>query len=256
MRFAFVLSFLTCCFAQGSPTSCIGSYKVALNESEPLYMRDSANRRDSGISVEFLDELVKRTGCKFSSTPLNRSRLLIELKAHRVDLVVMTVKNPTFDQVAKSIKIESVPREMLISSTLKNKIKSIEEAMNDPSIRFLVLPAVTIYFTPEETEKLQREQRFVTAPSIQNTFQVLKRTKNSAVIQTDFVNQYFQNTLDMKSDFTRIADQSKNYDIVIYYRSIIRPEDLTSITQAVNEIVADGTWKKIKDKYASVSALR
>ncbi|QLY26668.1 transporter substrate-binding domain-containing protein [Bdellovibrio sp. KM01] len=214
-------------------------------------MRDSANRRDTGVSVEFLDELVKRTHCKFTSSPLNRSRLLIELKAHRVDLVVMTVKNPTFDRAAKSIKIESIPREMLISSSLKNKIKSIEGAINDPSIRFLVLPAVTIYFTPEETEKLQREQRFVTAPTIQNTFQLLKRTKNLAVIHTDFVNQYFQNTLDMKSDFIRIADQSKNYDIVIYYRSSIRSEDLAAITQAVNEVVADGTWKKIKDKYAN-----
>jgi polar amino acid transport system substrate-binding protein len=238
-------------FAQAAPLPCLGIYKVALNESEPLYFRDWQAQRYVGASLDVVEQLAKRTSCQFNTVAMNRSRLVNEMKSYRMDLVVVTVRNETFDGIAKFVPLESVHREAVISADKGFRYKSFQDLLNDREIHFVILPAVTIFFTKEEVAKLYREGRFTTATSLQNSYELLKRTKNMAIVQTDWVNQYFQKTMDMQSKFIRIKDDAKTFEIGIYNRSNISAADMKSITKALDDMVVDGTWKKIKDRYAN-----
>lgn len=58
---------------QAKTTPCQGSYRVAVNESEPLYFQDGGSKRYTGVSFDTMEELAKRTTCKFTAVPLNRT---------------------------------------------------------------------------------------------------------------------------------------------------------------------------------------
>ncbi|MBO9665263.1 MAG: hypothetical protein J7501_00425 [Bdellovibrio sp.] len=48
-----------------------------------------------------------------------------------------------------------------------------------------------------------------------------------------------------------IAEAAKNFEVGIYNRSNMSAADVKSISKALQEMVEDGTWKKIKDRYAN-----
>jgi ABC-type amino acid transport substrate-binding protein len=232
---------------------CIGTYRVAVNESEPLYFRDGNAQRYIGASQDIIDELTTRTNCKFNAVLLNRSRLISDLKSFRIDLIIVTVRNPVFDSLASFMSIETVQRVALLATEHETKHKTVADLINDSQIHFVVLPAVNIFFTSEEVERLSKARRFITAPTIQNTYAVLKRTPNAVTVQADWVHNYFINTLGLSSKkYKMITDTPKAFEIGIYYRSNIgNKADLQAISQALQDLIADGTWTKIKSKYAN-----
>lgn len=231
-----------------SPT-CMGSYKVALNESEPLYFQPENSRELVGVSLDIVNELRTRTDCKFSTIPMNRSRLLSEMKSYRVDLVVVTIKNPVFDEIANFIPIQKVQRQALTSRKLAIEHKSFQDMIDDPKVSFIVLPAAAFFFTAEEALKLAKAQRLITAPSLQSGYQTLKKTPHAAIVQNDWVHKYFEKTQRLET-YERIPDTNTLFDIGIYYRNKERAEDIKAITQALKDMVEDGTWQKITDTYA------
>jgi hypothetical protein len=228
---------------------CIGSYKVALNESEPLYFQPENSREFMGVSYDTVNELRARTTCKFSTIPMNRSRLLSEMKSYRVDLVVVTIKNPVFDEIANFIPIQQVQRQAFTSKKIAHEHKTFQELIDDPKVSFIVLPAAAFFFTAEESQKLTKAQRFITAPSLQSCYQTLKKIPHAAVVQNEWVHRYFEKTQAI-TGYERIPDTGKSFDIGIYYRNKEKAEDIKTITQALNEMVKDGTWQKITDTYA------
>ncbi len=232
---------------------CLGSYKVAVNESEPLYFRDPKAKKYIGVSQDLIDELSLRTTCKFTTLPLNRTRLISEMKSFRVDFIIVTVKNPVFDSIAKFISMETVSRAAFLSTESKGKHQTFSDLLKDTHLRFVVLPALSIFFTKEELERLTKERRFITAPSIQSAYDIIARTPNTVVVQADWIHRYFISSRNLSPQkYTLLVDPPKDFEIGIYYRgNISNPNDITAISQALRDFVADGTWKKIKDKYAN-----
>ncbi|WP_413587083.1 transporter substrate-binding domain-containing protein [Bdellovibrio sp. HCB274] len=220
-----------------------------MNESEPLYFQAPHSRNFTGVSYDTVNELRSRTSCKFAPIPMNRSRLLSELKSYRIDLVVVTIKNPVFDEVANFIPIQKVERQALTSEKIAAEHKTFQTLIDDPKVSFIVLPAAAYFFTAEETKKLSQAQRFITAPSLQASYRSLKKWPQAAVVQNEWVHKYFEKVQALKG-FERITDKDKTFEIGIYYRNKSRAEDIQAITQALNEMVKDGTWQRITDTYA------
>ncbi|WP_413585270.1 transporter substrate-binding domain-containing protein [Bdellovibrio sp. HCB274] len=254
MKFGFVLTFIFILAGavQAASLPCVGTYKVAVNESEPLYFRDGNAQRFIGASQDVLNELAVRTGCRFSVASLNRTRLISELKSFRIDLIVVTIKNPVFDELAGFIPMESIQREALVTVESGSKYKTVADLIKDPQIHFLILPALSVFFTKEESVKLRKEGRFITATSIQNSYEILRRTTQTAVVQGDWVNSYYINTMNLTGNYLRVLDPSKAFEVGIYYRSNIdNQKDLNAIKQALGNMVSDGTWKKITERYGN-----
>ncbi|WP_413292569.1 substrate-binding periplasmic protein [Bdellovibrio sp. HCB185ZH] len=228
---------------------CQGSYRVAVNESEPLYFQEENSKKFTGVSFDTVEELAKRTTCKFTAVPLNRSRLLSEIKSYRIDLVVVTIKNPVFDEYAQFIPIQKVQREALLIN--KENHKTFRDVLNDPKIHFIILPAAAYFFTTAEVETLTKADRFKTAPSLQAAYQLLNRTPHAAVVQNEFVHEYFKKTVPLSQNYTRIPDTESSFEIGIYNRTKDRSKDLEAISQAIQEMVKDGTWERITKSYTN-----
>ncbi|QDK46864.1 hypothetical protein DOM22_17720 [Bdellovibrio sp. ZAP7] len=228
---------------------CQGSYRVAVNESEPLYFQEGSSKRYTGVSFDTVEELAKRTTCKFTAVPLNRSRLLSEIKSYRIDLVVVTIKNPIFDEYAQFIPIQKIHREALLIN--KDKHKSFREVLTDTKIRFIILPAAAYFFTPDEVQMLTKAERFKTAPSLQAAYQMLTRTPRAAIVQNAFVHEYFKKTVPLSSEYTRVPDSESSFEIGIYHRTKDRVRDMDAISEAISDMVKDGTWERITNTYAN-----
>ncbi|UYL08727.1 transporter substrate-binding domain-containing protein [Bdellovibrio sp. SKB1291214] len=247
--FLFIFAGIDKTLAVTPPATCMGSYKVAVNESEPLYFQPENSRDFVGVSLDTVNELRARTTCKFATIPINRSRLRSELRSYRVDLVVVTVQNPVFDEIANFVPIQKVQRQAFTSKAIANEHKTFQEMIDDPKVSFIVLPAAAFFFTSEEIKKLRKAERFITAPSLQSCYQTLKKTPHGAVVQNDWVHKYFEKTQSLVG-YETIPDTKNFFDIGIYYRDKERVEDIQVITQALNDMVKDGTWQKITDNYA------
>ena len=163
---------------------------------------------------------------------------------------MVTIKNPVFDEIANFIPIQPVQRQALISKKMAQTHKTFKELLDDPQVNFMILPAAAFFFSGDEIQKLTKAGRFITAPSLQSCYQTLKRNPNAAVVQNDWVHSYFEKTQSI-TEHMRITDSAPtSFEIGIYYRKKENPEDIKAITQALKDIVKDGTWQKITDSYA------
>jgi len=232
--------------------ACTDIYRVAVNESEPLYFRSDRTDSFSGLTQDVLRELEIRTGCKFEPVVFNRSKVYAEMQAFRVDLVLVTIRNPIYDKVAEFLPIATTMREVLISRSQLRAHKSFTSVINDPKIRFIVLPGVSFLFLATESHQLEKEGRFLTTTSLQSAYDLLARSNIYAAVQPEFVHNYFISKKKLGDEFVRIPDPLSTFEIGAYYVSK-KDHPMKSIFQvktAFKKMTADGTWKKLIDKYS------
>lgn len=248
-----VLVSLSLSVSTASAEKCGANFKVAVNESEPMYYELGRTQKYAGISKDLLDELRDRTGCEFTPVVMNRSYLMKELAAFRVDLVAISVQNEKFDKLAKFLPIRSERRQFLTSKKTAGTAKTYHDLLNNPKTRFVGLPASTgAFFSAEETLRLEKEKRFLTAPNWRDAYQVLARTDGAVVVQIPFIQSYFRNKMDLNKDYVLLVDTDSIWPVGIYYVPKKAQEaEIKLVTKALKEIEADGTWSKILDKYSS-----
>jgi polar amino acid transport system substrate-binding protein len=256
---AWALIFMTGNLAQAEPKSvdtlptkppCVLSFRTAVNESEPLYFRDSKTRKFTGYTFDILQELSRRTGCAFDAVVTNRSRAYQDLLASRTEIVGVTIKNSTFDKAGKFMALSSVKREILISSPFAKGRTSFSELLNDPKVRFVVMPGASFFFEATESEKLEKESRFVTTTSLDAAYDLISKKPNFAIMQNDFVHGYFQKKLGLNKNYVRVRDEKSNFQMGFYYNpQRVQKPQVQLIEQAMSEMHADGTLEKLTSRY-------
>lgn len=233
--------------------TCNVTLRTALNESEPLYFRVGDTKKYVGISSDVVAELRDRTDCGFDTIVVNRSKLYQEMSATRIDFALVTIRNDRFDKIAKFFPIAFTSRELAATRALIKTHPNVESFIKDSKIKFIILPGASYFFKKAESEKLEKESRYVTTTSLQEAYELLKRTPNAAVIQNDFVNDYFFKKKNMK-DFDRVPDKGEPFAIGAYYISRRGAEKAaSSIEKALADMGTDGTWRKIVKRYTEAS---
>lgn len=238
-------------FTEQSPAAvavpkCATTYRTAVNESEPLYYRDEAHNKFIGITADVIDELAKRTGCKFEVQPINRSKLYQDMASFRVDLALVTIRNERYDKVAKFLPIAKLQREVAGPKELLHVHSSIQDFINNIRVKFIILPGAPFFFTPAENERIEKEGRFLTTTSLQEAYALLARSKNSLIVQTTFIQDYFFSKLKLDRTFARISDPKTVFEIGAYY--IVKKgnqQNLPVIEKTLKDIANDGTWERI-----------
>ena len=116
------------------------------------------------------------------------------MAATRIDLALVTIRNDRFDKIAKFFPIAPSTREVAAHRTTLKTHANVRSFIKDTKIKFIILPGASYFFTKDESEKLEKERRFITTTSLQEAYGLLARTTNTAVMQNDFVNEYFFKT--------------------------------------------------------------
>lgn len=153
--------------------ACDRIFRIGVNESEPLYYKNEKFVY-TGFVYDLVREMAARTGCRFVPEQMNRSRVYLDLRTSRIDMVVVTIKNRLFDEIALFIPLYRFRREALVPAG-KGRYSDFNQLLMDPDLRFAILPRAAFLFTPEEEQRLTKEKRLVTTPSLQKVLDEIRR---------------------------------------------------------------------------------
>jgi polar amino acid transport system substrate-binding protein len=93
--------------------SCPPVTRVGLSDLGYTAFRDGG--RISGISVDVVNEIARRTGCKFEFVWFPRQRLFVELEAGRIDMTMAALRTPERDAYASFLPYAYLQYDLILS---------------------------------------------------------------------------------------------------------------------------------------------
>ncbi|NGZ85048.1 substrate-binding periplasmic protein [Duganella aceris] len=97
-------------------TECPPVTRVGLSDLGYSSFRE-ANGKIGGISVDVVNEIARRTGCKFEFLWFPRQRLFVELEAGRIDMTMAALRTPERDVYARYLPYAYLQYDLVLSNT-------------------------------------------------------------------------------------------------------------------------------------------
>jgi polar amino acid transport system substrate-binding protein len=95
-------------------TVCPAVTRVGLSDLGYTAFRDGA--RIGGISVDIVNEIARRTGCKFEFLWYPRQRLFVELEAGHIDMTMASLRTPERDTYARHLPYAYLQYDLVLSA--------------------------------------------------------------------------------------------------------------------------------------------
>ena len=93
---------------------CPAVTRVGLSDLGYTAFRDSAGKI-GGISVDMVNEIARRTGCKFEFVWYPRQRLFVELEAGRIDMTMASLRTPERDAYARHLPYAYLQYDLILA---------------------------------------------------------------------------------------------------------------------------------------------
>jgi polar amino acid transport system substrate-binding protein len=108
-----------------------GPYTVAFYEHGALY-RERADGQWTGIDKDVVDELARRTGCRFEYLRESRVRIWTMLAGGQLDMSVSGIDTPERRQHSRFVPYLALRNYVLLGRDVDASIKSFEDFLADP----------------------------------------------------------------------------------------------------------------------------
>ncbi|WP_413580629.1 substrate-binding periplasmic protein [Bdellovibrio sp. HCB288] len=227
---------------------CSRNFDVGVADYPPVFMREKGRR--VGIGVDIGKELFRRTGCNFAVVEFTRPVAITRMRQGRMDLFLLVGSEYEFNEMATFVKITEAERSLTYLTSLKKSFPSVESLLADKKMRVGVMIGSHSTWTPEELATLNAEGRAVGAPNPEGLFKMLKAGRVQAVLFPTATTLYYLNKLKMTSIVTRLPDPVHSSSVgYVYSNRRLAPKEIEMITKHMEAMRADGTLKKIFDKY-------
>lgn len=137
IRLIAVLGVLACTSAWAQDRVC-GPYRVAMYEYGSLaFIRgDSAIE---GIDADILDEVARRTGCKFDRFIDSRIRIWTSLANGTLDMTVSAIRTDEREQFAQFVIYLKGRNRLLVRSDLPHAVHALKDFSDQPKLRLAVV---------------------------------------------------------------------------------------------------------------------
>ena len=166
----------------GTTVQACGPYRVGFYEYALLYYRDAGGLYQ-GIDKDVVDELARRTGCRFEAVTESRVRIWALLEQGQLDMTVSAIPTPEREQ-----RFDMLPyaesRQLTVFHPGVPQVPATPAAFAaEPALRLLVVrgfrfvPALEAWVT-----RLRAEQRVVEAPDQASAIRALKAGRADALL--------------------------------------------------------------------------
>jgi polar amino acid transport system substrate-binding protein len=228
-----------------------GRYRVAFYEYAALHYR-GAQGQFQGIDDEVIDELARRTGCRFDAVTESRVRIWALMDQGQLDLATSAMPTPERER-----SFEMLPylqsRQFTVFHPSVERVPATPAAFNaDARLRLLVVRGFRFVPTLEAwVEQLRADKRVVEAPDQPSALRALKAGRAEAMLIGG-------NTLALtrRSDpeFERFATASYAPDehsvgALALSRQRISAADRQLIRQALADMQQDGSLAAIQRRH-------
>lgn len=139
MHVPLLLTLALCLFPRvGLSEPVCGPYTLAFFELGAHYYRNATGEH-AGIDKDVVDELSRRSGCKFSTVLESRVRIWDQLAKHKLDLSVSGIATPERQQFAESLPYFQTRNYALLRRELAASLTTPEAFLADPLRRVAVV---------------------------------------------------------------------------------------------------------------------
>ena len=242
--------------AHAGPIAC-GDRPIRLAFYEYGYFYFVDKQGPTGIDKDIVDELTRRSGCKFETQVLARARIWAELANGGLDMSVSGIQTPERDQFAWFARYLSMKNYAVLGATVPQGTDSAENFIRKTQLQF---GAVRAFKHGSEQDKwldeLRAANRVQDSANVETLFKKLKEGRIDALFSQPAV--YGKNLADLGlQQSTRIQDWTPGEKGVphglILAKSRFNAAQANAWQALVSSMRADGTLKRIYAKYLSAA---
>lgn len=218
---------------------------------------ENAKKQAQGIDKDIVDELAKRSGCKFDTQVMVRARIWADLATGEVDMSVSGIQNPERERFAWFAHYLSMKNYAILQKAVAAKVHSAEQFLAQPQLAFGVVRA---FKHGEEQDNLLKQlrqaNRVEESPDVESIFKKLKENRVDAMFSQPAV--YRKKLLDLNLESNvQIQDWTPREKGVphglILAKSRFSEKDATQWRALIETMRKDGSLKRIFERYLPAS---
>ena len=227
-----------------------GTYQLAFYELGALYYKTSQGDY-TGIDKEVVDELSKRTGCKFQTVLESRVRIWSQLSNHALDMTVSGVPTPEREKFARFIPYFSTRNFILLASYIPARNRTMAGFLEDPQLRVAVVKSFKHGATYDSwLNKLREQNRVEEAADFDSVVRLFVARRVDAFLALPTSLEPLRNK-ELANSFI-VQDWAPNDEIkhaLVLSRSRVPPAVGDLLQREIRAMQADGTLEKIFGHY-------
>lgn len=231
----------------GAVAAACGPYEVTLYEYGSLYYRN-AQGRHVGIDPEVLEEISRRSGCRFSTRLDSRVRTWAALADGRLDMTVSALPTPERARYVHFIGYFVTRNHLLLKESLARRVGSLADFEADPRLRLGVVrgfkhgPLLDAWI-----ERLRAQGRVSESPDAEVLARVFAAGRVDAFLSHPLTwgPLLRRNRLEGTVRMLDVAPSDQAVGSLALSRSRVREEDVARVRDAVAAMRADGSLEAI-----------
>ena len=210
-----------------------------------------------GIDKDLVDELAKRSGCKFDTQVMARARIWADLADGALDMSVSGIQNPERDRFAWFAHYLSMKNYAVLRAEVSGNITSAQDFLKQPKLLFGAVRAFKHGTSQDKwLDELRTANRVQDSANVDALFKKLKEGRIDAVYSQPAV--YGKNLADFGMEREVVVQDWTPGEKgvphgVILAKSRFSEADAKAWQALVGSLRADGTLKRIYARYLSAA---
>ena len=253
LLFALVIAAVTPAGAAGVTAlpDCTRPLSLALHDRGLLYSKQSGE----GIDKDFADELVRRSGCKFSVTVMPRGRIWQLIESGALDFSLSGITNEARDRFAGFAWYFSNKYYLLVRNDAG--LRRLADFEDKPALRLGAMRSFRYSATANQlVDRLDAEHRVSYSTDLDPLYQILLNNRVQALIIEPFdYPAVHSGSLREKTTIIEFEDPAVLHGLIMSKKSLSASQQ-QAWRQLVDAMRADGTVQRIFEKYFSPELAR
>ncbi len=231
-----------------APLNC-GSPPIRLAFYEYGFFYD----KGKGIDKDIVDELIRRSGCRFDTQVMTRARIWAELAEGNLDMSVSGIQNAERDRFAWFAPYLSMKNHVVLHVGAAATVRRSEDFLANSALQFGVVRAFKHGVEQDQwLEQLRSRQRVQESPNAETVFRKIKERRVDAMFSQPPVYRKFIEELDLHKevaiqDWTP-AEKGVPHGLILA-KSRFSATDAEQWRALLGEMRADGALKRIFSRY-------
>jgi len=240
--------------AMAAPINC-GSQPIRLAFFKFGLLYFETNGLGQGIGRDVVDELIKRTGCKFKTQLMPRARTWNDLSTGYLDMTHDGIENQERSRISWFIPYNRIKNYAVIRNSVASKMQGSESFLAQKNLQFGTVRSFKHGVEHEKwLDRMKSENRVQESANIDILFNKLKHGRIDAILAPPAVYQKFLKDLNIENDFS-IQDWAPNdagiFGCLVLTKSRFSEAEARKWQALVKEMKSDGTFKRIYATYLS-----
>jgi polar amino acid transport system substrate-binding protein len=243
---------LTCCLlwcAAALAQAGCGEITVAYYDHGALYSRDPAGQWH-GVDKDVVEELGRRSGCKFKGYVDSRVRIWTSMKSGALDMTVSGIPTPEREKFAHFIPYLGTRNYVLVAKDVS--VRTMDEFLANPALKIAVVRSF-LHGEPYESwlEKLRSQGRVYEASDYSGIIRLLQIGRVQAVLALPTSWVPILRREGMTGD-VRIMDWADDQSVIgalVLSRKRIDPATVSVLKKHMKDMLDDGTMKAIYTRH-------